>query len=394
MSLSHVPHEQQEIIPVELESARDIVPLLREQAALTEELTRPTEKVIAALRDAGLFRLEVPVELGGFGADLRAQMAVAVELARGCPSTAWLVGINSTAKQLTLSRFPLVSQDILRADPDVFVSTVGNAQASATRVDGGYRITGSGRFTSGCEVADWVVIWAVALSGSNGQRLVSVLLPASDLKVERTWSTAGMNGTGSHTVVAEDVFVPASHCTVSEFSAEENSFTELPLPQHLLRAIAIELPALVGAAHGAFDLVRHSFDVGRTITDTVYTNIADSPSARQSLAEAKHKIDSAYHHMRVVADQLDSAPTDRPMPLENRLRVRMDMSSAISLSRAAMSKLLDLGGASAFSRSNPLQRLWRDLEVGSRHARFNPYIALEDYGRFLGRGEPPTAVLV
>ncbi|WP_241265640.1 hypothetical protein [Streptomyces boncukensis] len=40
-------------------------------------------------------------------------------------------------------------------------------------------------------------------------------------------------------------------------------------------------------------------------------------------------------------------------------------------------------GASSFGESNPLQRVWRDTEAGSRHAVLNPEVAAEIYGKSL-----------
>jgi alkylation response protein AidB-like acyl-CoA dehydrogenase len=37
-----------------------------------------------------------------------------------------------------------------------------------------------------------------------------VLIPMADLVIDRSWDVAGMRGTGSHSVVAEDVLVPAA----------------------------------------------------------------------------------------------------------------------------------------------------------------------------------------
>ncbi|MFF8729353.1 hypothetical protein ACF073_23055 [Streptomyces sp. NPDC015171] len=39
--------------------------------------------------------------------------------------------------------------------------------------------------------------------------------------------------------------------------------------------------------------------------------------------------------------------------------------------------------ASGFGESNPLQRIWRDIETGSRHAVLNPDVATELYGKSL-----------
>jgi len=41
---------------------------------------------------------------------------------------------------------------------------------------------------------------------------------------------------------------------------------------------------------------------------------------------------------------------------------------------------MDVGGASAFAMSSPLQRVWRDIALASRHAFVNTSQSLELYG--------------
>ena len=49
--------------------------------------------------------------------------------------------------------------------------------------------------------------------------------------------------------------------------------------------------------------------------------------------------------------------------------------------RRAGERLMEIAGPGAFALSNPLQRLWRDLSVGSRHTALNTMLSSELYGR-------------
>lgn len=52
-------------------------------------------------------------------------------------------------------------------------------------------------------------------------------------------------------------------------------------------------------------------------------------------------------------------------------------------------------GSSAFNEANPLQRIWRDVNVGSRHAGFGMGIPQQLYGRALvGRDPREISLLV
>ncbi|GLY46858.1 acyl-CoA dehydrogenase family protein [Lentzea sp. NBRC 102530] len=368
--------------------AATLRPLLAEHAAEADRGSVLSPQVVEAVREAGLFRLEVPAELGGWGASMRTQSEVLVELARACPSTAWLVGLNTSSTRLALRTY---GDEVFRENPDVLLSSVGNSRSTARAVDGGYVLTGRGGFASGCEIADRVLFWGVPLADSTTTR-VSFSFPAKEITVDRTWDFAGMRGTGSHTACVDELFVPDECASVATFDPGARTFANMPKPQHVLKSIAIALPVFVGATHGALDLVRDLLPA-KPISDTVYRQAVDSPSARLWFAEAQHLLDTAYQHLWLVADECDDAPEDDVMAIEDRVRVRLHMSSAISGCRTALSKILDLAGASAFATGNPLQRFWRDFEVGTRHARFNPFIALEDAGQLLAGGSPVATMI-
>jgi alkylation response protein AidB-like acyl-CoA dehydrogenase len=61
----------------------------------------------------------------------------------------------------------------------------------------------------------------------------------------------------------------------------------------------------------------------------------------------------------------------------------MDTVQAIVSAREAIRELISAHGASSFAETNPLQRIWRDSEVASRHAIANAGIGAEVYGRAL-----------
>ena len=84
----------------------------------------------------------------------------------------------------------------------------------------------------------------------------------------------------------------------------------------------------------------------------------------------------------------------RRLDVAARARIRMDNGLVMLRCREAMERLLDIGGASGFRRSNPLQRFWRDLATASRHAAVSPSLNREIYGRaLLGIEEQVTEVV-
>ena len=56
---------------------------------------------------------------------------------------------------------------------------------------------------------------------------------------------------------------------------------------------------------------------------------------------------------------------------------------SVKLLRDAIDTLMSIGGANAFAEKSPLQRMWRDANIATRHALLATDLALEIYGHAL-----------
>jgi alkylation response protein AidB-like acyl-CoA dehydrogenase len=192
------------------ERARSLAPEMRQRAAETERLRRLPAANVAALRQAGLFRLLQARRSAGWQASLRTHIDVVAEVARGCASTAWCLAVVQAHTWL-LSLFPEAAQDdVYAGNPDALASAVILARAQARRVNDGFAITGAWPFCSGCHHADWVLLGA-AVADQTGAVVDEgmLLLPAAEVEVRDDWHVMGLCGTGSCTVAVKDRFVPA-----------------------------------------------------------------------------------------------------------------------------------------------------------------------------------------
>ncbi|MQY19609.1 acyl-CoA dehydrogenase family protein [Nocardia macrotermitis] len=338
--------------------------VLRAHADKTEQDLRPAAESLDALRRSGILALRTPRERGGNWSDVRTITRYLAELGRACPATAWVAGTCVTAKNLVAASFPEPDAFDPFADPDALFCGSGMPGAQAERVSGGIRLNGRWPNVSGCRDAAWAGV-AVMVEGAFSFAVV----PLDDLVVEPTWRMAGMRGTGSHTLVAEDVPVPSARVApMSGFGAADQ----------LLYALTT-LGPVVGAARGALDRIEAMFDSPRKPHMTSYTRMGESPGARHWLAEATHLVGRAENTMFSIARAADSP--DPTAAADSRFR--MDLADAARDARSAVERMLDLHGASGFDTGNELQRFWRDVAVGSRHPHLNPYLAVEGFGSAL-----------
>lgn len=390
--------------------AREIVPVLARNAPRTEAERRVVEENIALIDEAGLFSIMRPSRLGGLETDIRTKLEVSRELARGCGSTAWATTLMNVCAFFA-GLFPDQAQrDVWEAGasgatrgggaPGNRIAGVLAPTAEATRVDGGYRLTGSWGWASGCLHAQWAVVGFPVPDEHGGivdQGLA--LVPMTDLSIEDTWFVAGMRGTGSNTLVARDILVP-EHRVVSIPAAIGGRYATEHTDEALYRSAFIPVAAIVlagpqlGLAQAALDLVLEKAPK-RGISYTFYDTQTEAPTVQLAVAKAASLIDAAHLFAYRAAADIDQAAADGVYPdYAARARVRMDTGAAIENAREAIRTLVSAHGAGSFAEASPMQRIWRDSEVASRHAVISPAISSEVYGRaLLGLTDGVTALV-
>jgi 3-hydroxy-9,10-secoandrosta-1,3,5(10)-triene-9,17-dione monooxygenase len=364
-------------------------PLLEQNAARTEAERRIPQEIINALEDAGLFELMVPRRFGGHAVSMETVLRVSAELAKGCPSTSWvqtLMGVSSW----------FATRSSQKLQEDVFHKTIkprlcGGLMPSCDlqAVDGGALVTGRWDFTSGCWHSNWCICGVPILNrGVKTDESGWAFIPMSDLAIEDTWLAAGMKGTGSNTVVAENLFVPAHRLMTLRGEHADGDWVQRYEPEPcdywpLMSVLVLVLIGpVLGAAEGAFDAVVGGA-LQRGIKYTVYHRRSDSAVVQHDIANAAMMIDTArFHVFRAVAD-VDRAGAGIQPDYVTRARLRADCGYAARAASEAVNLLMSVAGGSAFKESNPVQRFWRDVNVAGRHSALVTATGLEIYGRAL-----------
>jgi alkylation response protein AidB-like acyl-CoA dehydrogenase len=359
--------------------------------------------VDAALRAGGFYTLTAPRKFGGREAGVRTIIEVFSELGRGCGSSAWVGKIHCGAAHMASLFGDEARREVWGEDSRTAVSASLNPSASNTAkaVRGGFAVSGEWRYASGIHQAQWLVCkLSVEQEGSREPNLRMALIPASEISIMSTWDMAGMEGTGSDSFTVRDLFVPA-HRTIPLASAMDDSLRSQDDLESVYRASVPSMLGLsvagpvIGMARGALEHVMSMLEHGRPVTGSTYTNAIDFPSVRLAVADVASLIDTAQLHAYRAADDSEAASLHgHHLDVAARARIRMDTGVVMLRCREAVERLLDLGGSSAFARSNPLQRYWRDLTTATRHALVSPSLSREIYGRaLLGITEQPVPIV-
>jgi 3-hydroxy-9,10-secoandrosta-1,3,5(10)-triene-9,17-dione monooxygenase len=369
--------------------ARDMVPLLRERAAVSAEarsLPRETEQL---LHEAGLFRFHQPRAFGGMELDFVAVVDIPAELARGCASTAWNVG-NLACHHWILGYYdPETQHEVWDANPDALIaSSIAPAAGRAHRADGGFVVSGRWPFSSGVDNSDWNML-AVTVLGDDGRTPVDwrlCLVPKSDYEIVDTWYAMGMEGTGSKDIAASDVFVPERRALPMQLcrgGAGHPGGALNPGPLYRIPIVAASshplAPAAIGAAEGAWELFMAS--MARRAGTYTGVKVADFQAVQIKVARARCLIDSARVLLRQSAIAFQAAAARNETPdLETKLRFRAQSALAVGHAREAMEALWSCYGAQGLYIRDPLQRHLRDVLAIGQHISFNFDIAGSAYG--------------
>jgi alkylation response protein AidB-like acyl-CoA dehydrogenase len=276
--------------------------LIAKRATATEAARVVSKENIALIREAGFVRALLPAELGGDERDLWDYCDGVRTVTKACPSTGWVAGVLNT-HQAALSHFhPSVHKEILATGVDTIICSSGSPQMKAKLADGGITVTGRGRWSSGCDHAEWALIGVKVPDVSDGQfpqrrfRDFMFMAHRSEYVIDDTWYSTGMRGSGSKDLVFKNLFVAnhrlermdAVYLNYSHGAGTVDSWiARIPFPL-LFGAF---LPAIaLGCADGMID----EFTTRQKARRNAYTNAQGilNPAGYMRLAESIHEIES------------------------------------------------------------------------------------------------------
>ena len=195
-----------------LAAAARVAPTLAAAAADSEAGGTLARAAIDALDANGLFAMAAPRAVGGAEADVATLVDVFAAVARADTSAGWALMISSTLASVAGAYLPEAGAREVFADRVPTCAGLVSPAGVARPVDGGFRVDGRWGFGSGVRHARWIVTSAIVASPPSGgpPPMITVVVPASDVRIEDTWRVAGLRGTGSDHYAMRDVFVPAA----------------------------------------------------------------------------------------------------------------------------------------------------------------------------------------
>lgn len=378
-----------------LAAARALGPELRERAARCDTLRNVPEETIEDFQQSGLLHLMVPRKFGGAGLGFTEIVNTGAEIAAACGSSGWVYCVLA-GHNWCVALLPEPAQAEVFASPRTLTASIFRYPAEVKAVEGGYRLmNGRGRFSSGIDYADWVLLGVTVVRGGGPPEARMVLVPRSDIEVVDDWHTFGMRGTGSRTVKIAEAFIPEHRsCSMADLARGTSPGASLHADTRTLR-VPFSVGAawcLVGAPLGMARGAYAAFAAGSAgkLRELRAEQIAEKGPLFARLSSAAAEIDASVALILADSALLDGVETPAELDLPMRARLRRDLAFAVNRCRYAVNCLFEAAGGSAIYDGEALQRVWRDLNAAAAHVAFGWDDAVNDFAR-ASLGLPPSA---
>ena len=368
-------------------------------AARAEQIDRdavfPFENY-ADLREAGLLKICVPEQYGGWGADFATYVMTAAEIDRHCGATALTLNMHVSSTMWTgfiaddLDMTPeqranheqhramhykrVVEEGKIYSQPfsEGGAAAAGKAPFGtlARRVEGGYIVNGKKIFASLAGAADYYGILCTLDKPGATQRDSLYLAIDKNLPgvtVTGDWDPLGMRGTVSRNLIFKDVFVPDMERLIPE-GLYAQAAMRWP---HMFATLS---PTYMGICQAAYDFT----------IQYLRGEVPNMPPVKRRMYPTKQ---IAVAEMKVKLEQT------RAIFLQNARAARVDPSKEIRLGLYAahytiMENANDICrlavrtcGGQSMLKTLPLERMYRDSRCGSLMLPWTAELCIDRLGR-------------
>lgn len=348
-----------------------MIPQLVKRAAEDEANGMVSRETIKELVDAGLFRVAQPARWKGYEMPFSTLAQVIINLARGDHSVGWVYGLCSLHSHHLAMFDDRAQKDVWGDNPDAITASSYSPYGKAASASGGYTISGTWPFSSGCDHGDWFVVGGLVDGDPTNFR--SFLVPREVVEIVDDWQVFGLKGTGSKSITIKEAFVPEYRTVPFGPESENYDFPGFKVNTHprfktpfILvfnrGGTAVSIGSLIAMidAFVEYNAPKVSMITGKAI--------ADLPDTLEALGEAVALVDQlkmmAMHDLDSL-EQVAAEGKSLDPAMMNIYRYRAQSTGHLCL-KAAQS-LYELVGGGGLYEKLPIPRIYRNLIAARNH---------------------------
>jgi alkylation response protein AidB-like acyl-CoA dehydrogenase len=352
------------------ERVQALLPKIAASAGETERERRIAAPLVAAMLEAGLFRMLLPRPFNGLETDPLTFTAAIEEIAKADASTAWSLCQTAVCAMVAAYLPPEAAMEIFGRDPKAVLAWGPGPNGRAVASEAGYRVTGNFAFASGGRHATWLGAHVPVYEADGTQRRTptgapvvrTVLFPAAAAPMTDIWHVMGLRGTGSDAYAVSDLFVPETHTLRRDDPADRRYPGPLyALPTNSLYACGFASLAL-GVARALLDAFM-ALAMEKTPRGYKHT-LRNSAVTQTEIAEAEAKLRAARMYLRgTLGEVWQSVERANDLSIDERMAMRLAASQAIKEAAGIADFAYHAAGATAIFESNPFERRFRDMHA-------------------------------
>jgi indole-3-acetate monooxygenase len=368
---------------VMLSRIASLAPLVAACASDIEQKQRLPAELVIALKSARVYSMLVPRRYGGLAFELPDSLRAVEELTKLDGSVGWNAMIGQIGSIGAFLTTPALCEQIFADGQDHILAGSGQPVGKAERVAGGWKVTGTWPFASGCLDAEWIMGNCVMMEGGSpipepdgaGPMIRACLMPAASWEIKDTWHTVGLKGTGSNHVALHGVVVPQDH--FFKFPLGRSFAPDRIFSRVYDAALMLHGAVSVGIAEGAVkDLV--SLAASGHTQQRMTSALGETERFREGLAKLDAEVRAARALLTTEAEKVWQDPERPKAETMDDLAELQGIAAWVAGACVRVAEgCFELAGSQAVYESSPLQRRLRDVRVAATHAAVHPrnYVA-------------------
>jgi alkylation response protein AidB-like acyl-CoA dehydrogenase len=349
--------------------ARALSSFIRAAADETEKTGTMPVSVVDLIKEAGLFWVLVPKEIGGLGGDILQALGVTEELSLADPSTGW-----SAMANLSVTGFcgghctDTAVHTLFGGDRKSVIAGMFAPMGKITPTGDAWTVTGNFSFGSGSGHADWIGGGGKAvIDGEDAEAIF--LVPRENVEFRGNWDVLGLIGTGSF-----DYFVP-EQVVSNDFIVKR--IGGVAQRGQASQRLGLQVMGSAGHAGVAMGIARRAFEELYAILSSGKQRPGVQPIIEQqlfrhdfALAEAKFSAARSYCY-DVFGDALRTVEAGDPYTELQYQRIRQATTLVTRAAGEAVEFAYSWSGSKGL-RQGVLGRCMRDMHAATQHVYIDP----------------------